>query len=154
MSFYNPYQQGFTYPYQQYTGQNMAGNTVPTSQNTLPHQQVIQVNGKASVDQIQLAPNSSVLVMDTSAPIVWLCVSDGVGRVTSTPYDITEHKETPPVDMQNILERVAALEGFMTGIMNERMSSNHESNASASSGTNSQRSNNNGQSTGGSNSRK
>ena len=65
-------------------------------QQILPQQQIIQVNGKASVDSIQLAPNSSILVLDTTAPIVWMCVSDGVGRVTSTPYDISVHVETMP----------------------------------------------------------
>ena len=39
---YNPYQ--FYNPYSQ-------------QQPTLPQQQIIQVNGKASVDTIQLAPN-------------------------------------------------------------------------------------------------
>ena len=78
--------------------------------NMLPPQQVIQVNGKASVDTIQLAPNSSVLVMDTSAPIVWLCVSDGIGKVTATPYDIVVHKEEPPVDLKSIEKRLTDLE--------------------------------------------
>ena len=134
MSFYNPYS-GFSNPYQQY---NPTSFLSQNNQAALPQQQVIQVNGKASVDTIQLAPNSSVLVMDTSAPIVWLCVSDGVGRVTSTPYDITEHKDAPPVDVKKIEERVAALETFVTGMLNERMNTN-ESNASASAGTGQQR---------------
>ena len=135
MSFYNPYS-GFSNPYQQYNPTNFLNQN---NQTALPQQQVIQVNGKASVDTIQLAPNSSVLVMDTSAPIVWLCVSDGVGRVTSTPYDITEHKDAPPVDMRKIEERVAALETFMTGLVNERMNTN-ESNATTPAG-NTQRDN-------------
>lgn len=79
----------------------------------LPQQQITQVNGKASVDTIQLAPNSSILVMDTSAPIVWMCVSDGVGKVTSTPYDIKVHEEVPPVDVQSIEQRLAKLESLM-----------------------------------------
>jgi len=83
---------------------------MPQQASILPHQQIIQVNGKASVDTIQLAPNSSVLVMDTSAPIVWMCVSDGIGKVTSTPYDIVMHKEDPPADMKSIEERLANLE--------------------------------------------
>ena len=78
-------------------------------QQILPQQQIIQVNGKASVDSIQLAPNSSILVLDTTAPIVWMCVSDGVGRVTSTPYDISVHKEEPPVDVKSIEQRLAIL---------------------------------------------
>lgn len=76
----------------------------------LPQQQIIQVNGKASVDTIQLAPNSSILVMDTSAPIVWMCVSDGVGKVTSTPYDITIHQEKPAIDIE---ERLTVIENTL-----------------------------------------
>lgn len=91
---YNPYQGYYT----------------PINRPTLPQQQIIQVNGKSSVDTIQLAPNSSILVMDTSAPIVWLCVSDGVGKVTSTPYDITLHKETPAPDMASIETRISNIE--------------------------------------------
>ena len=101
-----PYQ--FQNPYQQ------------QNQNFLPQQQVIQVNGKASVDTIQLAPNSSVLVMDTSAPIVWLCVSDGIGKVTATPYDITLHQEKQPVDMANIEQRLANVEAILGEIKNEK----------------------------------
>lgn len=72
--------------------------------------QVEQVNGKESLDKIQLAPNSSVLVMDTTAPIVWLRVSDSAGNVTNTAYDITPHKDAPTHDMAGIEERLAALE--------------------------------------------
>lgn len=77
---------------------------------TLPQQQIIQVNGKASVDTIQLAPNSSVLVMDTSAPIVWLCVSDGIGKVTATPYDITVHKDEQVAASDDLEKRLAVIE--------------------------------------------
>ena len=80
------------------------------NQNVLPQQQIIQVNGKASVDSMQLAPNSSLLAMDTSAPIVWMCISDGVGRVSATPYDIVIHKEPAPPDVKNIEERLLAIE--------------------------------------------
>lgn len=106
---YNPYQ--FYSPYSQ------------PQQPTLPQQQIIQVNGKASVDTIQLAPNSSVLVMDTSAPIVWMCVSDGVGKVTSTPYDITVHQEKPPIDMTSVEDRLTKLErtiADMEGKLNDK----------------------------------
>ena len=76
--------------------------------NYLPAQQIIQVSGKQSVETMQLAPNSSVLVMDTTAPIVWMCVSDGVGRVTATPYDIAVHHDAPAPD--SVEARLDALE--------------------------------------------
>jgi len=81
---------------------------------TLQQQQIIQVNGKASVDTIQLAPNSSLLAMDTTAPIVWMCVSDGVGKVTSTPYDIKVHEEKPPVDVESIEQRISKVEKIIS----------------------------------------
>ena len=104
-----------TYPYYQ-PYQPMQTSTI------LPAQQIIQVNGKASVDTIQLAPNSSILVMDTSAPIVWMCVSDGIGKVTATPYDITIHKDAPPIDVSTIEQRLSEVERTLTkmeGKLNE-----------------------------------
>ena len=90
----------------------------------LPQQQIIQVNGKASVDTIQLAPNSSVLVMDTSAPIVWMCVSDGVGRVTSTPYDISVHKEVDKPDLEQRLMALETMVADMEGKINGKSNAN------------------------------
>ena len=84
--------------------------------NMLPAQQVIQVNGKASVDALRMAPNSSVLVMDTTAPLVWLCTTDGIGSLTATPYEITLHIEEKP---EAALEkRLAALEQKIMEVLN------------------------------------
>lgn len=78
--------------------------------NVLPQQQVVQANGKTSIDALRMAPNSSVLIMDKTAPIVWLCTSDGLGNVTSVPYDIVPHVEQAPVDVSGLEERVKRLE--------------------------------------------
>ena len=88
--------------------------------NIPQQQQITQVSGKASVDTIQLAPNSSLLAMDTTAPIVWMCVSDGVGKVTATPYDIVLHKEAQPVDMASVEQRVSNIEKIIAE-MEERI---------------------------------
>ena len=95
--------------YYDYIRQTMAGQgqqPAPQSSNVLPAQQVIQVAGRQSIDTLQMSPNSSVLIMDTSAPIVWLCVSDGLGKVTATAYDITVHQDTPPFDIAGFAESV------------------------------------------------
>ena len=107
---YNMYQ-----PYQQYPQYGGYQNMIPQQQQSaqLPPQQIVQVNGKSSVDTIQLAPNSSILVMDKSAPIVWLCVSDGVGKVTATAYDISEHKDAPPIDTVSIEKRLTVIESTL-----------------------------------------
>ena len=111
---FNPYQN----PYGIYPQNSFPQNAFP--QNVLPQQQILQVNGKASVDTMQLAPNSSLLAMDTTAPIVWMCVSDGVGKVTATPYDIVVHKEIPPVDMNSVEQRVSNIEKIIAE-MEERI---------------------------------
>ena len=84
--------------------------------NILPTQQILQVNGKASVSTMQMSPNSSLLAMDTTAPIVWMCVSDGVGKVTATPYDIVQHEEEPPIDAKSIEQRLSAIETALANI--------------------------------------
>lgn len=82
----------------------------------LPPQTVIQVNGKSSVDALKMSPNSSVLLMDATEPIVWLCTSDGIGNVTSVAYDITVHKEQPPVDVKSLESRIGNIETILTNL--------------------------------------
>ena len=88
------------------------------SPTMLPAQQVIQVNGKSSVDALRMAPNSSVLVMDTTAPLVWLCTTDGLGSLTATPYDITPHIEIKPEDVFE--KRLAAIEQKLMEVLNAK----------------------------------
>lgn len=102
MNFYNPYM-----PATQYQSSMQQYYAPQQSTPSLPAQQILKVNGEESVRQVRMAPNSSALAMDTTAPIVWLLVSDGVGSVTSTPYDISEHKMD---QRQSIEERILILE--------------------------------------------
>ena len=68
----------------------------------LPPQQILQANGKASIDMIRMSPNSSVLIADTTQPIVWKCVSDGLGNVSKQAFDISPHKSEEEVEKENI----------------------------------------------------
>lgn len=100
--------------YNPFYGQQYGSYYQQPTTPTLPQQQIIQVNGKASVDTIQLAPNSSVLLMDTTAPIVWMCVSDGVGKTSATAYDIIIHKDKPPIDVESIEQRISKVEKIIS----------------------------------------
>lgn len=94
----------------------------------LPQQQVATVAGADSLTQIQLAPNSSILVMDQSAPIVYLCQSDGVGKVTTTAYDISPHKDAATAQRENMDARLSALEAAVKRLEGTRNESDvHES---------------------------
>ena len=99
---YNPYMQNnFMQQYMQpYTPQT----------NKLPPQQILQANGKESVDKIEMSPNSSILVMDNTAPIIWMCVSDGLGNTVRTPYDVKVHQEKVPTSIDTLEQRLDALE--------------------------------------------
>lgn len=94
----------------------------PTAQaaNVLPPQQVPQIEGRKSIDNLKMSPNSSVLLMDKTVPIIWLCVSDGLGSITATAYDISLHQDVPPFDVagfaQTVEERLQALESKISEV--------------------------------------
>lgn len=92
---------------------------------TLPPQQILQANGKESIKAIRMSPNSSVLIADTTEPIVWKCVSDGLGNVTTEAFDISHHKTEEEVEKENtnnllmqISERLERLENNYESITN------------------------------------
>jgi len=78
--------------------------------STLPKQEVIKVSGRNGAEMYQMGPNSSVLLLDSTAPIVWLKVTDGAGYPTITAYDIALHQEPKPVDLSALEERLLKLE--------------------------------------------
>lgn len=75
-----------------------------------PRCEIIQVNGENGAKAFVMAPNSSALLMDTTAPIVWLCQSDGAGYHTQTPFKIEPYKPDAPVDVRSLEDRIARLE--------------------------------------------
>lgn len=86
-------------------------------------QQVVRVNGKNGADTYQLPPNSSILLLDQTAPIVWLKMTDGAGYPTVTPYDITPHQteqQIQQVDLTNIEQRLTKLEDIINGQLKQQ----------------------------------
>lgn len=99
---FNPY--GTTMPYPQ--NQNIYG----------ARQQVVRVNGKNGADTYQLPPNSSILLLDESAPIIWLKTTDGAGYATVAAYDIVPHQEEIPVDTKSLEIRISKLEEIINDL--------------------------------------
>ena len=81
----------------------------------VPQQEIIRVNGRNGAMSIQMAPSSSVLVVDETAPLVWLCQTDGAGYLTVTPFDIAPHQEAPQVSVNDLSARLARLEEIVNG---------------------------------------
>ena len=105
------------------------GNFMPNFNNLYGNQNAIQppqanrceitkVNGRNGAEAFMLAPNSSVLLLDETAPIVWLAQSDGAGYKTVTPYSITPYQPEPPVDVGGLEARVKRLEDMLNAKSN------------------------------------
>lgn len=102
---------GIYQPYFPYPAPTASAVRAPNA----PRYEIIHVTGKRGVDALQMAPNSSLLALDDTAPIVWLCQTDGAGCMTPTPFDIALHEETPAVNVEELNERLSRLEEMLCG---------------------------------------
>lgn len=80
--------------------------------------EVIRVHGEDGAKAYPLPPNSSVLLLDETAPIVWLKMTDGGSYPTLTGYNITpvvsaqqEQKES----FESLEARISKLERTING---------------------------------------
>ena len=71
---------------------------------------ITKVSGENGAKAFNMAPNSSALLLDETAPLVWLKTTDGAGYPTLTPYTITPYQAAPPVDVNSLVHRIEALE--------------------------------------------
>lgn len=90
--------------------QNRMGLNNPYMAQMAPRYELIKVNGEAGAKNFKMAPNSATLLLDETAPIVWLVQTDGSGLLTPTPFDIVVHQQPPQIDINNLAARVAQLE--------------------------------------------
>lgn len=85
------------------------------NQTQLQRMEIIRVNGENGARAFQMAPNSSVMLLDESAPLVWLAQTDGAGYKTVTPYTITPYQAAPAPDYSSLVSRIERLEGMLNG---------------------------------------
>lgn len=100
------------------TGVNMPAPYPYQPPNAAQRYEVIRVNGENGARAFQMAPNSSVLLLDETAPVVWLVQSDGAGYRTVSPYNITplQTKEQQDAGKYDSLEaRITKLEEAING---------------------------------------
>lgn len=87
----------------------------PQGQQMRPQQQVLHVSGKEGLKALKLAPDSSALVLDDTAPLVWLCQTDSAGYMTQAAYSIAPYVEPEPVDLDALNARLERLEVLLSG---------------------------------------
>lgn len=83
---------------------------LPQPASIQPRYEIIHVNGRNGAEAMQMAPNSNALLLDDTAPIVWLAQTDGAGYKTLSAFDISPHEEKPAVDLSSLETRIAKLE--------------------------------------------
>ena len=101
------------YPQQGMMGQQNPWQ--PRMPQTMPAYmgEIVKVNGQAGAQSLRLAPNSGLIALDTTAPIVWLCQADGAGYFNPEPYTIAPYQAaTPDNDFE---KRLTRLEGIILG---------------------------------------
>lgn len=133
------------YPNNMNMNMNMPNSTTPVApyywgqQNyNAPHYDIIKVNGENGANAFNLGPNSKVLLLDETAPIVWFVQTDGAGYKTVTPYSITPYQPIPPVDVNDLAARLQALEEKVNAKSNSGTSNKNakrQSNTNVAAGT-------------------
>jgi hypothetical protein len=89
--------------------------------------EIIHVNGRNGVDAFQMMPNSQALLLDDTAPIVWLVQTDGAGYKTATPYSVTPYQPEPEIDLKEIDARLRRIEEVMNNEKSNAPSSKKQS---------------------------
>lgn len=85
-------------------------NMFPMSPNYAPHYEIIRVNGEAGAKNFRMGPNSNALLLDNTAPRVWLAQTDGTGYLTVEPFKIMPEEQAEQIDLTALAARVTQLE--------------------------------------------
>ena len=93
-------------------------NQYPYINSYAQRTEIIRVTGENGARALQLAPNSNALLLDDTAPIVWLVQTDGAGYKTITPYSITPYQAEETIDLKTIEKRLNKLEERLNGKSN------------------------------------
>ena len=79
-------------------------------QNYMSSQQIIRVNGENGARAYQMLPNSSALLLDESAPRLFLAQTDGAGYKSISAYKLEPYIEEPAPDITSLESRITKLE--------------------------------------------
>lgn len=109
-----------------YNYQNPYLNFPQTYQQPTQRYEIIHVNGRNGAEMLQMAPNSSVLLLDDTASVVWLAQTDGAGYKTLTPFDIVPHQEAPVPDYKSLESRISRLEEMLNDKSNNTNNGNNK----------------------------
>lgn len=77
--------------------------------NGLQRYHIDRVNGADDVNKFQMLPNSETILLDTTAPLVWLVQTDNFGNKNVAPFTITPYTPPKPIDVNDLLAEIQSL---------------------------------------------
>ena len=110
-------------PRQPMNYQQMRGMMNQQMQPMQQSSKIDRVNGKEGAEAYFLMPNSEVLLLDTTNPIVWLKQTDSAGYGTVTGFNVIPLKENvdePQNDYSALEQRIATIEQILDGMTYEQ----------------------------------
>ena len=90
--------------------QNMWGQ-----QQRLPVYHAEPIHGENAAWQFPMGPNSDIWLPDADNDLIWWIRTDANGNKTVEPFDVLPHKKPEPVNMDDILTRLSAVEEWING---------------------------------------
>ena len=95
----------------------------PIQQSSQGSSKIDRVNGKEGAEAYFLMPNSEVLLLDTTNPIIWLKQTDSAGYGTVTGFNVIPLKDDADVsqnDYSALEQRIANIEQILDGMTYEQ----------------------------------
>ena len=85
----------------------------------LPVYSAAPIHGENAAWQFPMGSNSEIYLPDADEDIIWWIRTDATGNRSVQPFDVSPHKKPEPIDMNNILERLGAVEEWINGKQNK-----------------------------------
>ena len=95
-----------------------------------PQMEIQKVNGEESAKAFPIGPNSSVILLDMTNPLIWVITTDASGYKTVNPFTITPFIPEQPISASDIETKMADINARLEKIeerMNAYGKSNHGS---------------------------
>ena len=74
-----------------------------------PQMEIQKVSGEESARSFPMGPNSSVILLDTLNPIIWVVVTDSSGYKTVSPFTITPYIPEQPVTAADLKDQIGMI---------------------------------------------
>ena len=90
-----------------------------TAYQRLPVYSAAPIHGENAAWQFPMGANSEIYLPDAEKDIIWWIRTDMNGNRSVQPFDVTPHKEPEPVNMDELLARLGAVEEWINAKSNK-----------------------------------